>query len=156
MFKKCFIIAMALSLSSCELLRAWFGDAEEETCPVVKIDSQNLYIKDGDKGNSFRVSLRGFEGYCYTDARNVTRAVIVPVIRVQRLKDTGETDIHFTYYTETLEGPPEFLGRKSYHTYLNVPLQEPGLVFRLKPLERVIPTELKHEYDIKIGLDKSF
>ena len=156
MFKKCFIIAMTLSLASCEFLRAWWGGSEEELCPVVKIDPQNLYIKDSESGNSFRVSIRGFEGYCYTDAHNINRAVIVPIIRVQRLKDTGETDIHFTYYTETLEGPPEFLGKKTYHTYLSVSLQEPGMVFRLKPLERVIPTEAPHDYDIKLGLDKSF
>ena len=36
------------------------------------------------------------------------------LFNIQRLKDTDETDVDFSFYIETRQGPPEYLGRKTY------------------------------------------
>ena len=109
------IFALAY-LSSCSLF--WTDAPElpvEEPCPVVIIPRDIAYVTQKvNYIDDFQIELKGYSGYCYFDKRiNRRKAVIIPQFEVRRLRQNlDETDVDFTYFTETIKGPPEYLGKK--------------------------------------------
>ncbi len=139
MLKKLLLI-VPWFLSSCSLL--WYEDASIP-CPYVTIPQDTSYLTQvvGYLDN-FQVEVNGYEGYCYSE-QSVNRryAVITPIFSVTRLRDSDETAVDFSFYTETLKGPPEFLGRKSYNTGTVIGLDEKSKEFKGKPVKVKIPTD---------------
>lgn len=83
-------------------------------CPRVVIPRDTAYLTQiVNYREEFQISLVGYEGHCYFDTRvNRDKAVINPVFKIKRLRRSDETDVHFAYYTETVKGPPAYLGKR--------------------------------------------
>ena len=83
---------------------------------------------------------------------NRDKAVINPVFKIKRLRRSDETDVHFAYYTETVKGPPAYLGKKTYYMAVAVPADETEMTYTAPSVEVKIPPEMKYEFDINLGL----
>ncbi len=158
--KKILLFTLHLSLftclTGCSALRDWlFGTkpAEEEPiCPSVSIQKDNLMVSSTFK-DEIKVELKGYEGYCYYDDKtNSHMAVLAPIFEITRLKAGDETDIHFSYYTQTLKGPPEFLGKKTYFAKTSIGLHENSRAYKPEPVEVRIPDNREYSLDINLGL----
>ena len=152
------IFALAY-LSSCSLF--WTDAPElpvEEPCPVVIIPRDIAYVTQKvNYIDDFQIELKGYSGYCYFDKRiNRRKAVIIPQFEVRRLRQNlDETDVDFTYFTETIKGPPEYLGKKHYFGHVTIPLNQREKVLNGKQLELKIPNEDYGRFEIYLGLELS-
>ncbi len=151
MFKKLFILSLISILGSCSLYE------EGDFCPRVQIKRTNAYIvQTSDVSEEFMIELTGYEGYCFFDKRiKHDKAVITPVFKIKRLTANDITDVHFSYYTETVKGPPAYLGKKTYYAKVLIPADEKEVEYKAKPVEVRIPPEMKYEFDIFLGLNLS-
>jgi len=152
MFKHLILLALFL-LNGCG---GWlFGeDNKPHMCPMVQISRDNSYLTQFvNYREAFQISISGYEGYCYYDRLlERHRAVISPVFKVRRLRPSDETDVRFSYYTETIKGPPEYLGKKTYHLTVNIPTNKIEIEYKSHPVNVFIPAEMLYEYDINLGL----
>ena len=100
-------------LSACSFFNK---DTSNFVCAQVVIDNNASYFTK-TRGNieDFRIELIGNESYCY-NTNNVPRRYIVisPKFKITRLSSTDETRVDFSFYTETIKGPPGFVGKRSY------------------------------------------
>jgi len=139
MLKK-LLLTVPWFLASCSLL--WYED-EVTPCPYVTIPQDTSYLTQTVSYlDNFQIEVNGYEGYCY-DEHSVNRryAVITPVFSVTRLRDSDETEVDFNFYTETVKGPPGFLGKKSYAAGTSIGLDEQSKEFRGKPVKVKIPAD---------------
>lgn len=147
MFKKLVLILVPVLLSSC----AWlFGhDGEQNLCPVIKIKQDSLQALHG----TIQISIKGYEGYCYYNASSKSvQAKITPVFELSRTGFGPETDVHFAYYTETLIGPPEYLGQKTRYERLEMPSGSFNKMIKGKSFEMKVPQGMENTYSINMGL----
>ena len=107
--------------------------------------------------NLFYVSGTMYSGYCYFDKRvNRRKAVITPEFEVSRLRQRlDETDVDFEYFTETIKGPPEYLGKKHYFGHVTIPLNQREMRFSGRPLELKVPNAEYGAFEIYLGLELS-
>ena len=122
-----FVCAMAVfAITSCSFLSSKDDSGFAETCPLVRIPRNSAYvIQKVNYIDDFQIELTGYSGYCYFDKRvNRRKAVIIPQFEVKRLRGkSDETDVDFEYYTQTIKGPPEYLGKKQYFGHVTIPLE---------------------------------
>ncbi|MFV0626285.1 MAG: hypothetical protein ACK5N8_02905 [Alphaproteobacteria bacterium] len=151
MFKKFFILALLPLLASCGLYD------EGDFCPRVQIKRTNAYIvQTSNVSEEFMIELTGYEGYCFFDRRiKHDKAVITPVFKIKRIHPNDVSDVHFSYYTETVKGPPAYLGKKTYFAKVLIPVDEKEVEYKAKPVEIRIPPNMKYEFDIFLGLNLS-
>ncbi len=148
---RCRIFAFVLVFfaAACRL-----GGSDDMMCPRVVIPRDTAYLTQiVNYREKFQISLVGYEGHCYFDTRvNRDKAVINPVFKIKRLRRSDETDVHFAYYTETVKGPPAYLGKKTYYMAVAVPADETETTYTAPSIEVKIPPEMKYEFDINLGL----
>ncbi len=134
---------------------SWFGgDSDVRMCPNVQIVRNNSYLTQVvNYKESFQISVSGYEGFCFYDnhlQRN--RAVIRPIFKIKRLRPSDETDVRFSYYTETIKGPPEYLGKKTYHITVHIKSDELETEYMGPEAFVFIPPNMLYDYDINLGL----
>ncbi len=148
---RCRIFAFILffAVAGCRL-----GGSDEAICPRVVIPRDTAYLTQiVNYREEFQISLLGYEGHCYFDTRvNRDKAVINPVFKIKRLRKSDETDVHFAYYTETVKGPPAYLGKKTYYLAVTLAFDETEKIYTAPAVEVKIPPEMKYEFDINLGL----
>lgn len=152
----CLLLAF-ITISSCSL----FGTSEPikekaDTCPNVIIPRDISYvIQKVNYMDDFQIELTGFEGYCYFDEKVKRRnAMITPNFKVRRLrKNLDETDVDFTFFTETVVGPPEFLGKKSYEQSVVIARDELEKDFSGKQVKVKVPSREDIYFEIYLGID---
>jgi len=151
MSKKLLVLFLAFFTVSCNFFSQ---DYSKFICPLVKIPRDTAYLKrfTGNR-EDYRITVTGYEGFCYLDtASNEFKAVLSPTFVIRRLQPTNESDIHFSFYTETLKGPPEFLGKRGFFEHVNMPLDAAEIEFKGKSVEVRIPENMKYDFDINLGL----
>lgn len=146
-------LSFSLLLASC----AWFeGDYDGYICPNVSIPREKAYVTQKvTYEDEFQIELKGYEGYCYPEtASNRHYAVITPQFEVQRLRDSDETQVDFNFYTETIKGPPEYLGKHSYSASVNIPADVKEKNFNGRAVKVKIPAD-NPDFEIILALDVS-
>lgn len=154
MLKKIITIQLTILLSACGFM--WSDEGEDmRICPNVLISRADAYLVQKDlQHENFLIELIGFDGYCFFDKRiNHDKAVITPIFRIKRLRPTDETDVMFSYYTETVKGPPAYLGKKTHYAKAKIPLDKVTTEYKGEQAEVRIPPEMKYEYDINLGIN---
>lgn len=150
MLKKnlCFIL---LFLAACVV------EKENEYCPyaVIRREDSRL-IQKVNYQDDFLIEMTGWEGYCYYDSRvKKEKAVIVPIFMVSRLRDSDETDVQFSWFANTLKGPPAYLGKRTFFASVSLGAGQRQKEFKGKPVEIKVPSEMKYEFEILLGVDAS-
>ena len=150
--KKYLFCIMMLLLGSCS---ATLREADFR-CPQIVVPAAKSYLTQmtGNMDN-FRIELIGYDGYCYIENRAPRRyAVITPKFRATRLHNSDETRLDFTYYTEIVQGPPEFLGKQTYFASADLALNAQNVTFSGRPVKVKIPLD-RDDIEIILGLDVS-
>ena len=132
----------------------WFSNDDIRLCPNIQITRDNSYLTQFvNYKEAFQISINGYEGYCYYDkVLERHRAVVSPVFKIKRLRPSDETDVRFSYYTETIKGPPEYIGKKTYHITIQIPKDTIETEYKAGQASVFIPAEMLYDYDINLGL----
>lgn len=147
------VILLAIILSGCE--GGWFSrNVQGDICPQVQILRDQSYLSQYvNYKETFQISINGYEGYCYFDEKlGRHRAVIYPIFKIKRLTPSDETDVRFSYYTETVKGPPEYLGKKTYFANAHIKENELETYYKASAAKVFIPSQMGYDYDINLGL----
>lgn len=117
MLKKFYLLLLVLA-AGCQS-----GVMDYETCPRVQIIRDNAYLTQVvNYREEFQINLIGYDGYCYMDRKiNQNKALIKPIFQIKRLRPSDETDVHFAFYTETVKGPPQYIGKKTHFAVATIP-----------------------------------
>lgn len=148
MLKKLLVIGLVSLGAACTYVQ------QTPLCPNVVIHKGNDTLIQNAVGNGqFKIELTGYEGYCFMDEKiNRAKARITPLFRIFRLNNLDETDVHFTYYTDTVQGPPQYLGKRFYNETVNIPYAVRQKAFRGRPIETKIPDISGANFEIAMGL----
>ncbi len=148
MLKKISLILL-LFLTGCD-----YGYMDYETCPRVQIIRDNAYLTQVvNYREEFQINLIGYDGYCYYDRKiKQNKALIKPIFQIKRLRPSDETDVHFAFYTETVKGPPEYLGKKTHYAVAAIPSDAIEIEYTAPQVMVYVPEEYKYSYDINMGL----
>ena len=116
-------------------------------------DSSYYVIQKANYRNEFQIRLTGYESYCYFDEVSSRHyAMIKPLFLIRRIRTTDESRVDFNFYTETIKGPPAFLGKKTYFEAVSLSADENEKEFKGKAVEVKIPQEMMYEFEIFAGL----
>ena len=154
---KRFLYLACLALASCEVIPVVPQESymyEGEICPQVQIIRNDAYLSQfvGYK-EQFQISISGYNGYCYYDkVIQRYRAVISPTFKIKRLSPSPETDVRFSYYTETAKGPKEYLGKKTYYITAHIGPNEYETYYTAPEVKVLIPDNMIKDYDVNLGL----
>lgn len=150
--KRYVFLILLLMLASC----AHSVREADFRCPKVSIPAEKSYVTQiVNYADNFRIELIGYEGYCYIKEGTARRyAVITPQFKLTRLRDNDESLVDFRYYTEVLQGPPEYLGKQSYFATGKIALDAKEVQFSGRPVQVKIPLD-NDELEIFLGLDIS-
>lgn len=126
-------------------------------CPKVHIRKKDVSIvQTAGYQKLFSIEATGYEGFCYFNEKvEKDRAVVKPTFRITRLVDSDVTDVHFSYYLETVEGPVRFLGRKTYFAEAYIPQGVGAVDYTADFGELTIPEPGTYDLDIYLGLNAS-
>ena len=150
--KKLLLLTILFLAAACASSRR----AEDFRCPNVKIPGDKSYLTQiVNYVDNFRIELTGYEGYCYVeDGLSRRYAVITPRFKVTRLRDNDETALDFRYFTEIVQGPPAFVGKKTYFASGRIDAGEKEAFFSGRPVKVKIPLD-DDEIEVVLGLDVS-
>ncbi len=150
--KKLLLLTILFLAASCASSRR----AEDFRCPNVSIPGDKAYLTQiVDYIDNFRVELTGYDGYCYVeDGLRRRYAVITPRFKVTRLRENDETALDFQYFTEIVQGPPAFVGKKTYFASGRIDAGEKETVFSGRPVKVKIPVD-DDDIEVLLGLDVS-
>ena len=158
-------LMMMLVLASCSnhennyVIRAGENETEYlkdiEACPKVHIRRQDVYVVQKEGVNkAFEIIATGYSGHCYFNENiNKDRAVIKPKFKIVRLSDTDITDVHFSYYLETVEGPEAYLGRKTYFAEVSIETNVYEKEYTAPAAELSVPKQGTYDLDVYLGLN---
>ena len=126
----------------------------KHNCAKIYIPTSNSYlVQIVNYSANFRVELTGYESYCYNYLPADMRfAVITPYFRVTRLRPSKDTEVDFSFYTQTQKGPPEFLGKRSY--FASVDIYGDVVDIKAKPVKVRVPLQ-SSGFEVELGLDLS-
>lgn len=126
-------------------------------CPLVTIKREDArLIQIANYQDNYEIELIGFEGFCYFDTRvKQEKAKITPVFVINKLRNTDESDVHFSWFTNTIKGPPAYLGKKTYFVETNMKKDERRKEFKGAQVEVKIPVNMMYEFEIFAGLELS-
>jgi len=152
MIKRFVLIAVFL-LTSCGKQMVAL-DPFDASCPQVQIIRNDAYLTQYVKyKEAFQINLSGYEGYChYEEGVGRYKAVIRPIFTIKRLRPSDETDVRFSYYTETVKGPPEYLGKKTYFANAKIGLNDREVIYKGSTASVYIPSVIADDYDVNLGL----
>lgn len=124
-------------------------------CPIVHIRNNDIeIIQTAEYRDLFEIKAVGYEGYCYyNEAVKKYRAVVSPKFKVKRLSNSDITDVQFSYYLETVEGPEKYLGRKTYFAKVSIPENADEIFYTADRGELGIPEPGSYDLDIYLGLN---
>lgn len=130
---------------------------DDGICPQVQIARNTSYLTQYVKyKETFQISIIGYEGRCYyEDSVDRYQAIIKPTFKIKRLTPSEETDVRFSYYTETYKLPTEDLGKKTYYLNAHIPQDKLEIEYQAPEVKVYIPTEKGTEYDVRLGLWQS-
>lgn len=150
--KKYLLLAL-LFLSACQSDGVFSGEGSDY-CPQVQIMRNESYLTQyANYQETFQISISGYEGYCYyEDKVERYRAVVTPIFKIRRLRPSDETDVRFSYYTETVQGPPEYIGKKTYFANAHIKKSEKETYYKGEEAKVFIPSEMVGNYDVNLGL----
>ena len=151
---KYFSVLFLLLLVSCVDKHHSINDTDYN-CIEVSIPRSTAYVvQKVNYKNDFQIEVVGYSAHCYFDTRiNRRKAVITPQFVVKRLRgDLDETDVDFEYYTQTIKGPPEYLGQKQYFGRVVIPLDKKEVRFSGSTLELKIPNQGYEDFEVNLGL----
>ena len=142
-------ILLFIALTGCSS-----GILDYETCPRVQIMREDAYLSQVvHSRETFQINLIGFDGYCYWDKKiKQNKALIKPIFQIKRLRPSDETEVHFSFYTETVKGPPEYLGKKTHFAVAPIPATALEIEYTAPQVLVYVPEEYKYSYDINMGL----
>ncbi len=145
---KLFVLPVLLFLSACVTPQV------AEICPRVVIPRETAYqTQIVNYKEQFQISLVGYNGFCYKDERvNRTKAVIEPVFLIRRVRPGDENAVSFAYFTETVKGPPAYLGKKTYYADVYIPADREEMEYTAPQVEVKVPEGMKYDFDINLGL----
>lgn len=148
MLKKFLLCSLFLLLTSCVLEEPY------HYCPFVTIRRQDAHlIQKANYQDDFDVELKGFEGYCYFDSRvRREKARITPVFVVTKLRNTDETNVQFSWFAQTIKGPPEYIGKYTYFADVHIKQGERSVEVKGKEVELKVPNEMMNDFPIYMGL----
>lgn len=126
-------------------------------CPWVTIPRDKAAMTQKvNYADEFRIELIGYEGFCYNDnAINRNTAYITPQFRIYRLRKSDESHVDFDFYTETLQGPPGYVGKRSYSASVDLELDEKTKDFNGPEVKVKLPPFEEDDFEILLGLDLS-
>lgn len=126
-------------------------------CPQVKIPRATAYVtQKASYSEEVQIEIIGYEGYCITaDSVNRRFAVIRPLFKARRLKEGHDTRADFSYFTETIKGPPEFLGRRRYFASVDIPRGDAEKEFAGGEVKVRIPSQGYNDFTILLGMEAS-
>ena len=158
-------LMMMLVLSACSNNDSHYvvkaGESETEylkdinACPKVHIRRNDaVLIQEEGENKAFEIIATGYSGHCYFN-ENIykDRAVIQPKFKIVRLSDTDITDVHFSYYLETVEGPAAYLGRKTYHAEVSIEKNVHEKEYTAPAAELSVPAQGTYDLDVYMGLN---
>lgn len=154
MSKMIFAFLMTLVLSSCLLHTS---ERSYKQCPIITIKRADArLIQLANYQDNYEIELTGVEAFCYYDQRvKQEKARIVPIFKIRKLRNTDESDVHFSWFTETIKGPPAYLGKKSYFVEVSLQEDEREKEVKGKFVDVKIPKEEMYEFEIFAGLEMS-
>lgn len=150
--KKYLSILLLLFLCSCTYSFEQDNlECNKQNCAKIYIPTSNSYlIQIVNYSANFRVELIGYESYCYSYLPADMRfAVITPYFRVTRLRPSKDTEVDFSFYTQTKKGPPEFLGKRSY--FASVDISGDSVDVKGKPVKVRVPLQ-SNGFEVELGL----
>ena len=148
MSKKILIAAVMLALTSCATKQETFV----HYCPNVQIVPEFSRLTNmAGKQEESKIELIGYEGYCRTDARNQTKAVIAPIFEISRLTEASDIRVRFSYYTDTGSNKIVMLGKEKHSVEVNIPNVGEKVMYQGDYIEIRIPND-QPGYPIKMGL----
>lgn len=166
--KKYFLPFAALIFSACSFNRPatetyFVVSSEEDTsylkdiqaCPKVHIRRPDIkIIQKSDYKEIFEIKATGYEGFCYYNEKaENNRAIVKPKFQITRLSESDVTDVNFSYYLETVEGPAGYLGRKTYFASAKIPVGVKNMDYTANAGELTIPVPGTYNLDIYLGLN---
>ncbi len=149
-----FLISAIFTLSSCINTDA---NNSFKSCPNITIPRASAYLTQKDTGfEDFQIQVSGYEGYCYfdTDIKSY-KAVITPIFELSRLAPSKDCQVDFKFFTETLSGPPEYLGKWQHHQSASIGRNQKYIKFKGKTIEQRVPNENKETFKINLGLTQT-
>lgn len=126
-----------------------------EVCPKVHIrrNDATLTQKQG-KNPVFKIEASSYSGFCYFNEDTQTqKAVVKPQFKIVRLSNEDITDVHFSYYLETAEGPTAYLGKKTYFAKVSVPVDVKEISYTAEAAELTVPKQGTYDLDVYFGLN---
>ncbi|MBE6458419.1 MAG: hypothetical protein IJW72_06080 [Alphaproteobacteria bacterium] len=147
------LVGVLLLLSAC----ASSHREADYMCPNVRIPRDTAYVtQQSSYSEEVQIEIVGYEGYCVT-ANTIDRryAVIKPLFKIRRLKEGQDTRIDFSYYTKTIQGPPEFLGLRKYFASVDIPHDVAEKEFSGGEVKVRIPIQGYNDFAILLGMDVS-
>jgi major membrane immunogen (membrane-anchored lipoprotein) len=128
--------------------------ANIDICPKAHLRQNDIKITQFEADQPlFDIRLIGYDGYCYFNEKtNKHKAVLKPRFQITRLSDSDVTDIHFSYYLETVEGPAKYIGKKTFFETLSIAEGQTDLTYTGANREIIIPEPGTYNLDIYIGL----
>lgn len=150
--KKYILLTALLMIVSCTASYR----AEDFRCPNIKIPGNEAYLTQiVNYRDNFRVELIGYEGYCYVVEGTSRRyAAITPQFRLTRLQKSSDTAVDFSFYTNIEQGPPEFVGKRSYFARGKLDIDDKETTFGGRPVKVKIPLD-QDDIEILLGLNVS-
>ncbi len=126
-------------------------------CPLVTIKREDArLIQIVNYQDNFEIELVGMEGFCYYDTRvKQEKAKITPIFVINKLRNTDESDVQFRWFTNTIKGPPAYLGKKTYFVETSLKKDERRKEFKGAQVEVKIPVDMMYEFEIFAGLEIS-
>lgn len=152
--KSLFSLLLLLMTAAC----TWWPDFYiPGACPNVVIPRDTAYLTQKiNYFDEFQIEVTGFEGFCMPNEKaGRNYGYVTPLFNIQRLKDTDETDVDFSFYIETRQGPPEYLGRKTYSAYVTLGEHEKEKSFKGPTVKVLIPENDYEDFEVLLGIDLS-
>lgn len=160
------ILILALLISACSnsntekhlFVQAGKNEAsyfkDIDGCPKIHIRRDDAAIvQKENKKPVFEIIASGYDGHCYFNEKiNRDKAVVSPKFKIVRLSDTDVTDIHFSYYLETAEGPNCYLGKKTFFATTSIPQGAKEIEYFAPKSEIVIAPSGSYDLDVYMGL----
>lgn len=155
MIKKFLLISAFLTASACAADSA--PRPELSICPDISIPLNQAYLTQiAGYSDEFQVELKGYESYCTRNELGTRAyAVITPEFEARRLQPSDQSRIDFNFYTETVKGPPAYIGKKSYAASVVMNPGETHKTFSGRPVKVKLPPEDYQDFAILLGLDLS-
>lgn len=148
MFKKVMLAVLCLFAASCAS-----DEPVVRYCPNVRIVPEFSHLTEmSGRVPEYKIELIGYEGYCRTDIRNQTKAVISPIFEITRMTKISDDDINFAFYSDTSDNDKtKSLGKQSYPASVKIAKVGEKVIYQGDYIEVRIPNDMPG-FKIKLGL----